>query len=206
MRRPRGRPVAIATMLVALGLAVAGGCGIDTDSEPRSIARDNVPDGLLEAPPEPGSTLPAAEVEEVTVFFLRDDEGESRLWPHTRTVPRPASEKSVLEALLLSPPDEDERAGGLTTAIPSTTSLETDPERQDGGVLVVNVSNGFFQVQNDSLRLAYGQVVCTAAGIDGVQSVLFEVDGDPVPAFDGDGEEINAPVRCDAYDNLRVAG
>lgn len=206
MRRPRRRPMLIATILVALGLAVAGGCGIDTDSEPRSIPRDNVPDGLLEAPPEPGSTLPAGEFQEVTVFFLRDDGGESRLVPHTRTVPLPATEKSVLEALLLSPPDEEERADGLTTAIPSTTSLETDPERQDGGVLVVNVSNGFFEVQNDSLRLAYGQVVCTAAGIEGVESVLFEVDGDPVPAFDGQGEEINAPVSCHAYDNLRGAG
>jgi hypothetical protein len=196
-------PAAVATALVLAGVAVGGGCGIDTDGEPRPIDRDNVPDDLLSEAPTTGTTELDGDIEQVTVYFVRTDADDGpRLHEVERRVPRPVGEARVLEALLLSPPDGEERDEGITTAIPSTTRLADAPTRQDGGVLVLDLTEGLFGVQGDSLQLAYGQLVCTAAGIPGVGSVLFEVDGEPSAVVDGRGQSLDTPVTCEDYAEL----
>ena len=57
-------------------------------------------------------------------------------------------------------------------------------------------------MQGDGARLAFGQMVCTVDALDGVEGVVFEIEGDPVNPLVGDGETSSAPLTCDEYDNL----
>jgi spore germination protein GerM len=46
-------------------------------------------------------------------------------------------------------------------------------------------------------------MVCTAEALDGVERVVFRVEGEPVQPLDGNGEVSSAPLTCASYDNLR---
>lgn len=189
---------------LALASVTVAACGIGTDDEPHVISESQVPESV----PAGGSTLTTGGSdqpgEQVFVWFLQDRGGTVRLTQRTRTVARPPTDNSILEALLLDPPSESERAYNITTAIPSSTTLASAPER-DGEVLVVDLSDGIYQVVGDSLRHAYGQIVCTATDIEGVEAVRFEVEGEPHPAFDGNGESTNRALRCEDYASLLAA-
>lgn len=181
-------------------MAAVAACGVDTDEEPRAIDADNVPDTVTED--TAAQTVERAETSEVIdVWFVRSTEDSVRLVPHERSVPR-STPRSVLEALLLQPPTEEERADGLTTALPGSTALVSSPELRGDGVLVVDLSKGIFEIQGETLRDAFGQIVCTVTGLETVRSVVFRVDGDPAPVPDGESRQTDEPLRCESYANL----
>lgn len=190
---------------VALALASVA-CGVRTDDEPQEISEDNVPEDLHDDDVTSAAGSDTADTEEpgqpVTVWFLETVEGEEQLKDVQRTVPRPPTDKGILEALLLEPPDESERAFGITTAIPSSTTLAGAPEREGDGVLVINLTEGIYDVQSDELVNAYAQVVCTATEIPGIRAVRFEVEGAPAGGLDGNGQVPNGPLACESYARL----
>ncbi len=203
------RTVKIPTAALALALAaVLAGCGVSTDSKPHAISRSNVPEGVLD---DAGATTSSTRGEggaRASVWFLNDQDGDVRLVRRARSVPRPKTAAAVLDALLLDGPTETERAANITTAISSSTTLASPPELVDRGVLVVDLSPSFFEVVGDDARNAYAQVVCTAtgttnvSGIEGVEAVTFERDGEPTSVFDGNGQETDRPLTCDDYAGL----
>jgi hypothetical protein len=198
----QGCPRTWATALVGAALALAvpavlAGCGVPAEREPHAIDGP-VPEEPAEDP-DTGADHPG---EDVTVQFLHRQDGESRLVPVRRTVSRPRTDTGVLEALLLHPPTEGERAVDITTAIPVATMLADPPERTGGDVLVVDLSSALFDARGGELRSAYAQIVCTATRIDGVRAVRFEVEGDATPALDGRGEATDRPLRCEDYAEL----
>lgn len=186
-------------------LALAAGCGVSTDDRPHEISQSNVPEGFGD---DPATTDPATRTaqpgERVGIWLLHDEDGEVLLTRRTRPVPRPPSDAAILEALLEGP-TRQERDASITTAIPRSTRLATAPDRV-GEVLVVDLSDGFFQVNGDDLRNAYAQIVCTADEIDGVRAVEFQIDGSAVGAFDGDGQSSDRPMRCRDYEQLLPPG
>ena len=189
----------------AVALVVAAGCGVDTDDEPRIIPPG---EAAADAPIENSPTTSAEDVldprpgQRVQVYFTQTRDGEPTLVRANRTVPPPATEVELLTALLNDPPSPQERAAGIITSIPETTELSSPPRRQDGGVLDISLNESIFEVEGDALRLAFGQLVCTATSLDTVERVTFEVDGVPSAAVDGEGRETNGPVGCDEYDTL----
>jgi spore germination protein GerM len=199
------RSVTTAALALALaGLVGVTACGVSTDSEPQEISPSNVPEGILEGDT---SSTPGASAgeggEQARVWFLRGENDDVTLVAADRTVRRPVTARGVLEALLLDGPDETERAFDITTAIPSSTTLAGAPELTDDGVLVIDLSDGLFEVRGDELRNAYAQLVCTAAELDSVRAVTFELDGEPISAFDGNGRGTRRPLRCEDYAGLR---
>ena len=194
--------------LVAVGAVAAlaaAGCGVDTDDEPRIIPPDEAAtdDSIDDSPttsaedvldPRPGQV--------VEVYFTQALDGETELVRANRTVPGPATEVELLNTLLEDPPGPSERQQGLITSIPETTQLTSPPQRQDGSVLNISLNYGIFEVEGEALRLAFGQIVCTATSLGTVQRVTFEVDGVARPAVDGEGRETNGPVDCADYDTL----
>jgi spore germination protein GerM len=186
-----------------LAAALVAGCGVSTDDQPQEISRSNVPEGFdddvaattdaTDGTPRPGQI--------VGIFLLHEEAGEVTLIRRRRRVPVEPTDSAILEALLLEAPTRAERRASITTAIPSTTRLASTPERVDG-VLVIDLSDGFFEVSGDDLRNAYAQVVCTADEIDGVRAVEFEIEGRRQDAFDGDGQSTARPMRCDDYSQL----
>ena len=194
--------------LLAVGAVTtlaAAGCGVDTDDEPRIIPPDEAAtdDSIDDSPttsaedvldPRPGQV--------VEVYFTQALDGETELVRANRTVPGPATEVELLNTLLEDPPGPSERQQGLITSIPETTQLTSPPQRQDGSVLNISLNYGIFEVEGEALRLAFGQIVCTATSLGTVQRVTFEVDGVARPAVDGEGRETNGPVDCADYDTL----
>jgi spore germination protein GerM len=189
---------------VLVVLLAAGGvaaCGIPADDGPRAISPDNVPvDDEGTATTEEGQTLVAP------LFFTRFDGNREELIEVEREVPTGGSSPSpspatVLEALLAGPGEEAE-AEHIVTKIPAATALASPPALA-GGVLTVDLNPAIRNVQSDGARLAYGQLVCTAGALPGVDAVLFTVEGEPLRPPTGDGETSSAPLTCDAYANLR---
>jgi spore germination protein GerM len=196
------RSVAAACALAAL---VTGACGVDADSEPRSIPSEDLEASRSDATSTTANDArdtPIGTPETVDVFFTRNDDDRRELTTTERNVSSPATEGAVLDALLLEPPNTQERRNGLVSAIPPTTRQLRPPQWQDGGVLLVSLTSGLFDVEGETLKLAYGQIVCSVTALGNVETVLFEVEGEMVPAIDGSGEQVNGPVTCGAYDNL----
>lgn len=198
MRRVRALLVALAT-----AVAVAAGCGIPADDEPRAVSREQVP-GDLEEPPEgqaEGRTVTA------TLYFTRYDGDRDNLAGVDRQVPASgadtsASPSTVLEALLDGPTSAEE-ADNLLTKIPADTALDGQPELDRSGTLTVRLNGAINRVQGDGARLAFGQMVCSVDPLPQVDSVLFAVEGQPFQAPNGDGETSSEPLTCDSYANLR---
>jgi spore germination protein GerM len=107
----------------------------------------------------------------------------------------------VLDRLLAGVPAEAD-AEGIVTRIPADTALAAQPELQ-AGILSVDLDSGMSGIQGDGARLAYGQIVCTADALEGVEGVLFTIEGEPVQPPNGQGETGSAPLTCAAYDELR---
>jgi spore germination protein GerM len=192
------RLVAMVVGLTACAVALAA-CGVSTDSEPHEISEANVP----ESDTSSQASTTGQGGEETDVFFIQGENDDVRLVAQERTVRRPKTARGVLEALLLDGPDETERAFNITTAIPSSTTLASPPELTDDGVLVIDLTDGLFEVRGDELRNAHAQLVCTATELDEVEAVTFELDGEPISAFDGNGRSTRRPLRCADYAGLR---
>ena len=207
--RPRRRRRALVrgwvALLVLLVAAIAGGCGLSTNDKPETI-KDNVPPDLLDTETATPDT-PIGSTESVKVWFLRTDRlGDTRLVERERLVPRPATQVSVLESLIQDPPTDVERTGGISTAIPEDVTLAGQPRLRSSegdGVLTVALSDDFYDLQGETARNAFAQIVFTATELPGVDKVQFERDGEVFNAVDGDGQSRRDPLSRDSYDKLR---
>jgi hypothetical protein len=191
----RHRPSA-ALLAAALAIALAA-CGIPADDSPRAIPDERAPDDLGSDVDVGGGQTATADI-----FFTRSDGEEDRLVPVRREVatgaasaPAPAT---VLDALLAGPEDEDE---GLATKLPNATGLASQPVLEDG-ILVIDLNDAISGVQGDGAQLAFGQLVCTADGLAGVDGVVFTREGERQQAPDGEGETDSGARTCDDYSNL----
>jgi spore germination protein GerM len=100
----------------------------------------------------------------------------------------------VLEALLAAEPDSDERDDGIANLIPQNTRLASPPELT-GTTLTIDLTRGIFDVEGEPQRAAFGQIVCTADELDGIDAVQFRVDGNPAEA-QADAGATDRPVTC----------
>jgi hypothetical protein len=115
----------------------------------------------------------SAETASVAVYLVRD----GKVTPVRRSIPAtPAVARSATSALLEGP-TEDERADGLSTAIPDDASL-LDIAVADG-VATVDL-DGSFVSDEASMRGAVAQVVATLTQFPTVERVAFRIDGEPV--------------------------
>ena len=190
-----------ALAVVTLG-AVA--CGIPTDNGPRAISRENVPDDVGDATSETTASQPTV----TAPIYLVQSPEDPRLVAVDRRVhasspsaqPDPAA---VLETLLKASPNPREQADGITNLIPEDTHLASQPELARG-TLVVDLTSEIFDVEGENQRAAFGQIVCTADAIEGVDAVRFQVDGEPTGAQVYSGTS-DRPVTCARdYEPLRA--
>jgi hypothetical protein len=196
-RALRTGPRALACALAA-GLAVASSaCGIPADDSPRAIADEGAPDDLGTEVEVGGGQTGTADL-----YFTRSDGEADRLVPVRREVPTgpggaPAP-ATVLDALLDGPEDEEE---GLATKLPNATGLASQPMLENG-ILVIDLTDTISGVQGDGAQLAFGQLVCTADALAGVDGVRFTREGESQQAPDGEGETDSGARTCDDYSNL----
>lgn len=118
-----------------------------------------------------------------------------------RTVAATARIATAAMQELLSGPDASDVAAGLSTTVPSTTRL-----------LGVNIANGTatvdlssdFESGGGSLSMTgrLAQVTYTLTQFPTVSGVLFELDGQPVTVFGGEGIILDHPATRASFESL----
>jgi hypothetical protein len=139
-----------------------------------------------------GSTT-ATETEKATssvaVYLLR----EGKVSPVRRSIEStPAVARAALTELL-DGPTADERADGLSSAIPDGTTLQ-DISLADG-VATVDLDGTFDDGGGSASMLGrVAQVVATLTRFPTIERVAFRIDGKPVEAIGGEGVVVDPPV------------
>jgi spore germination protein GerM len=188
-----------AIAVLTLGLV---GCGIPTDDNPRAISSESVPDAAVDDTTEATASEPTV----AAPIYLVQSPDDPRLVDVKRRVPAgsPAAgpdPAAVLEKLLSATPNPREQANGITNLIPEDTRLASQPQLARG-TLVVDLTNEIFDVEGEPQRAAFGQIVCTANALEGVNLVRFLVQGEPT-GVQADSGAVDGPVSCaDDYARL----
>jgi spore germination protein GerM len=188
-----------AIAVVTLGLV---GCGIPTDDNPRAISSESLPDAAVDDTTEATASEPTV----AAPIYLVQSPDDPRLVDVNRRVPAgsPAAgpdPAAVLETLLSATPNPREQANGITNLIPEDTRLASQPALARG-TLVVDLTNEIFNVEGEPQRAAFGQIVCTANALEGVNLVRFLVQGEPT-GVQADSGAVDGPVSCaDDYARL----
>lgn len=169
---------------VVMAAALAA-CGFSSDSGPRPIDLDQVP--------EASTTVAAAAGPEVELWFVDG----AALVP-LRAVVRDRAPGTVVEALIGRGVDFGE---GLRSAIPPATVV-LGAVIEDG-VATVDLSSAFTLVGGGEEILAVGQIVLTLASLEGVEGVRLLIDGTPVNAPVGEGELVDRPLTSEDFTVVR---
>ena len=137
-------------------------------------------------------------------FFLGSFVDNAGLVPVLREVPKTqAVGAAAMRALLEGPNDAELGARpAMYTVVPEGTSFLG--LRIDGGIATVNLSREFEQGGGSASVLGrLAQVVYTLTQFPTIQGVKFELDGEPVTVFSGEGVVLDQPVdRADYVDQL----
>lgn len=132
---------------------------------------------------------------EVSVFFVRSEGTAFTVAEARRTVPRGGAQDLLAAALtaLLEGPTEEERARGLSTAVPAGTRLR-GVRIQDGTARVdfsPEVESGGGSA---SMLGRFWQIVYTATQFREARAVRILIDGRERQAMGGEGVIIEQPV------------
>lgn len=191
MSQCRGLLVAVAVTFAASAFS---GCGVTSDDSPRNV--------------------PPADQEQLRVATDRSAgaaTGTARVY---LVAPEGAGQSQTLEAVardvtesapevvseLLAGPNAAETVSQYRTALPAGLRLLSANRR--GGVLRVDVSKELGELSGEALVAAVAQLVFTASGIDGVQSVKILIDGADQQLPAGNGELQNVPLTIYDYPGL----
>ncbi|MEO8463075.1 MAG: GerMN domain-containing protein, partial [Chloroflexota bacterium] len=202
-------------VVVAAGMAVAlvalGGCTTVMTQTPNSSTTSRPTQVLGEEPtpqvsPDSG-TSPSPLSSGATVrayFFLGSFTHPAGLAPVLRESDfTPAMATAAMNALLEGPASAEVNASpAMYTTIPAGTRLLGLTIAN--GVATVNLSREFESGGGSASVLGrLGQVVFTLTQFPTVDSVAFELDGQPVTVFSGEGVVLDHPVgRSDFADQL----
>jgi spore germination protein GerM len=160
--------------------------------------------GTTESPgASPGATPSPTQTGTTTIrayFILGSFQDNAGLVPVVRNIPRTQAVGAAAMGELLKGPNDAELGGrpAMYTTIPDGTSFLG--LTIDGGVATVNLSKEFESGGGSASvigRLA--QVVYTLTQFPSVKGVLFQLDGEPVTVFSGEGVVLDEPVGRDDY-------
>jgi germination protein M len=190
----------------------------DTDPEPADDADDASDDAADDdaaedtddsaSDPEPTTDADEPRVSRVRLYFIAPGGGnEGRAEPFLVAVERelpftPQIAHAALRALIEGPSGADQAlVGDVSTAVPGETLLLG--VTIDDRVATVDLSREFESGGGSfSMFSRLAQVVYTVTQFPTVDAVRFELDGQPVTVFSGEGIVLEAPVSRDDYLDL----
>ncbi len=218
LRRIAPLAVVLALLLAACGGGVTDGGplgpdvgdGPSTSDEPDA---DADPDGVEEtdaATDEDPDVAddPPVETTDVTLYFLAPGGGTpARADPFLTAVERevestPQIAHATVEALIDGPSTDDEALlDGLSTSVPEETLLLGITI--EDGVATVDLSREFESGGGSlSMFARLAQVVYSVTQFPTVDAVQFDLEGEPVTVFSGEGIVLDGPVARDDYLDL----
>lgn len=182
-------------VLTALAVVVVAGCDIRPEAAPNDL-----PEERQEVFGEPDTGDVAAGTNRIFLLAPDDPEQPQRLRSVLRAGPTGPTAAGDILSSLFSGPNSEERAGQLDTAIPADARVLTTVTV--GEQVTVDVTDAFDELTPDGLRLAVAQIVVTATGIDGIESVVLRVDGERRVWPIGSGELVDRPLTAFDYPGL----
>lgn len=182
-------PVAVVVaMALGLGFALAG-CGGESPPSPTPTATVTVTETATPTPTTIDTGEPSA-ITTVSLYFLR---GETLGVSH-RAVPATGAPATAAMDALLRGPDKRERAAGLSTTIPKSTTLNGVAIKD--GTARVDLSEEFAAGGGSlSMQARVAQVVFTLTQFRTVKRVDFLIDGALVDTLGGEGLTLDAGQR-----------
>lgn len=191
MRRFTCALLAVALLVSGLlGCAPAPGTSGTPSGPPTATPPPSAPSSSPATPSvSPTSPAPTTQPVDLDVYFIFKEKVQA---VHRSA---PAGTKGVLKAALvalLAGPTATEKAAGLTSAIPSGTTLRG--VTVSGNVATVDLSSKYVSGGGSlSMLLRIAQVVYTATQFDPVDSVRFSVNGKVVSTIGGEGVMVGTP-------------
>lgn len=171
---------------VALLLSVTAACGIDADTEPRALP---VTTTTTSAP----TTEPQGD-QESEIYVVKNN----ALVPITRRLPA-STTREVMNSLLVPPTTVEGQ--GLSSSIPAATQL-IEITGPDDGLLDIDLSSEFEDVQAEARVLALGQIVMSQTLLPGVERIRFSVEGEPLSIFSPKRGDVKVVDACDYAQSL----
>lgn len=190
MSRPTARSSRWSAIVATTLLVALAGCGVEPEASPRDLPEDEQELNVSDPAADTSATGASR------VYFIGP--GEERL---LRSVQREASSEFELMEILLQGPNEEEAQAQYDTAIPATTELLSASTLAGPGVLTVDLSSDFEELDTQALIQAISQIVYTASEWESVESVQIEIDGQRLSAPTPDGNATTQPVRIYDYPN-----
>jgi germination protein M len=197
----RRLPGIIAPLSVVVGLLAA--CGSTTESSrstsaPTTVVTSTVPDNTVPDTTSPDTTVAPtlpAETVRVAAYFVRDE--------RLAVVGRDVSGWDgvpVMEALLAGP-TVTEADLGITTMIPDGT--EVLGVNVQGSEATVNLSSEFESGGGSlSMTLRVAQVVYALTQLPDVDTVRFQIDGEPRDMIGGEGIVVDPASRAEFEESV----
>ena len=172
MRRLATVAAAVALMLFAVA------CSVSTGGDPVAVASDGLPAGLLPSTTQPPATTSPPSPTERFVYFVDNRLDQPKLVQVSRIV-EGGSVRATLLNLIEMQPEE-----GLTTQwAPEYAELSVDEDANNLSIDFI-VETGEEDVLQGLLNnpAAVAQVVFTVSQFENVESVTFEINGEPASA------------------------
>lgn len=172
------------------------GSTVDPSSEPSPGATGQPPETAL---PDGTTTIRA-------YFFLGSFVDNEGLAPVLRVIPKTQSVGAAAMNALLAGPSEPELAArpAMYTVIPEGTRFLG--LRVVSGIATVNLSAEFESGGGSASVLGrLAQVVYTLTQFPTITGVKFELDGEPVTVFSGEGVALDSPVDRSDYTDMLPA-
>lgn len=170
-----------ALLLVAVGALLLSGCSSGGQQAAPTPTRTPTPT----ASPTP-TALPVAS--SVAAYFVRGE----KMAAAQRSASGQAVASAAVRALLLGPTG-DERAAGMSTAVPSGTTLRS--LSITGGIAVVDLSGAFASGGGSlSMGARMAQLVTTVTQFATVSKVRLWLDGRPATTLGGEGLIVDHPI------------
>lgn len=137
---------------------------------------------------------PAAQEQAVTAYLLQD----GKVWPVRRPIEHTLEVAHAAMSQLLAGPTPDEQAAGLSSSIPTGTTLRGVTIAN--GVATVDLSDQFTGAGGGPLAARLAQVVFTLTQFNNVQAVTVQVGGQPLSPPPGTPAPTQAAKRADFED------
>jgi hypothetical protein len=137
-------------------------------------------------------------------FLLAGPAGSAGLVPVLREIPATKATATAAMTAVLAGPNDAEQKASISTTIPAGTQLLDLTVKS--GVATVDLSREFESGGGSASVLGrLAQVVYTLTQFPTIKSVVFEVEGQPVTTFSGQGVVLNGPVGRADYQDLLPA-